>query len=144
MKMEASGFPKSGPQNKAKPSAAKKLGIEGTAFHVLFSLFFLQSVLATPHFNLSRDSLRLETVEHLILQLRRMNAVTFYRELIDWLLSNVTDENMFLIQSFATCCSLGWCVRPCGVWADGGYTDTVTKAPLASMAHPLETGSRAH
>jgi hypothetical protein len=89
----------------------KKLGIEGKAFHVLFCLLFLHSAVATPYLNLSRDSLpQLETVEHLIQQLRRMNAVTFYRELIDWLLNNVTDWNMFLVQSLATCVSLGWCV----------------------------------
>jgi hypothetical protein len=95
---------------KANPSATK-LGIEGKAFHVLFCLLFLHSAVATPYFNLSRDSLpQLETVKHLIHQLRRMNAATFYRELIDWLLNNVTDWNMFLVQSLATCVSLGWCV----------------------------------
>jgi hypothetical protein len=95
---------------KANPSS-KQLGVEGKAFHVLFCLLFVHSAVATPYFNLSRDSLpQVETVEHLFLQLRRMNAATFYRELIDWLLNNVTDWNMFLVQSLATCVSLGWCV----------------------------------
>lgn len=109
----ASGWPNSGSRVCAR-IVLLCFGIKGRGFHVLFSLCFLRSVLATSSpFNLSRDYLGRETVEHFVLQLRRMNAVTFYGELIDWLLSNVTDENMFLIQSFATCCSLGWCVRPC-------------------------------
>lgn len=99
--------------------------------------------MATPHFNLSRGPLRLEAVEKLVDQIRRMNAVTFYWELIDWIWSNVTDENMFLIQSFATCCSLGWCVRSSYLWV-AGDTDDVIKAPVASMAYPLETRSRAY
>jgi hypothetical protein len=110
-------------QSKAKQTS-KKFGIEGKAFHVLFCLLFLRSVVATPHFNLSRGSLRLEAVEHLVDQLRRMNAVTFYTELIDRISSNVTSENMFLIQSIATCCSLGWCVCPSYVVA--AREDTLT------------------
>jgi hypothetical protein len=96
-----------------KPTACtKKLGIEGKAFHVLLCLLFLLVAVANPYFNLSRDSVpRLETVEHIVHQYR-MNAVTFYRELIDWLLNNVTDWNMFLVQSLATCVSLGWFVKP--------------------------------
>lgn len=129
---------------KQSKASSKKLGTRGIAFHVLLCLCLLRSVVATPHINLSRDSVGLEIVGHAIRQLRRMNAFTFYRELIDWLLSNVTEENMFLIQSVATCCSLGWCVCSCVVCADGADTDAVTKAPLASMAYPLETRSRAH
>ena len=41
-----------------------------------------------------------------------MNAVTYYGELIDWILSHVTDADMFLVQSAVTCCALFWCVRP--------------------------------
>jgi hypothetical protein len=129
---------------KQSKASSKNLGTRGIAFHVLLCLCFLRSVVATPHLNLSRDSVGLEIVGHAIRQLHRMNAFTFYRELIDWLLSNVTEENMFLIQSVATCCSLGWFVCSCIVCADGADTDAVTKAPLASMAHPLETRSRAH
>jgi len=128
----------------SRAASSKKLGTRGIAFHVLLCLCLLRSVVATPHLNLSRDSVGLEIVGHAIRQLHRMNALTFYRELIDWLLSNVTEENMFLIQSVATCCSLGWCVCSCILCADGADTDAVTKAPLASMAHPLETRSRAH
>ena len=122
-------------------ASSKKLGTRGIAFHVLLCLCSLRSVVATPYFNLSRDSAGLEIVGHALRQLRRMNAFTFYRELIDWLLSNVTEENMFLIQSIATCCSLGWCVCSCIVCADEADTDALTKAPLASMAYPLETRS---
>ena len=37
-----------------------------------------------------------------------MNAATYYAELIDWLLSHVTDTDMFLLQSAVTCGALFW------------------------------------
>ncbi|CAD6505282.1 BgTH12-00774 [Blumeria graminis f. sp. triticale] len=37
-----------------------------------------------------------------------MNAVTFYSVLFDWILDHVTDYNMFIIQSVATCSALIW------------------------------------
>ena len=43
-----------------------------------------------------------------------MNAVTYYGELIGWILSHVTDADMFLVQSAVTCCALFWYVLPCG------------------------------
>ena len=39
-----------------------------------------------------------------------MNAATYYGELIDWILSHVTDADMFLVQSAVTCCALFWFV----------------------------------
>lgn len=39
-----------------------------------------------------------------------MNAFTYYRELIDWLLSHVTETEMFLLQSAVTCGALVWYV----------------------------------
>jgi hypothetical protein len=39
-----------------------------------------------------------------------MNAVTYYGELIDWILSHVTDADMFLVQSAVTCGALFWFV----------------------------------
>lgn len=41
-----------------------------------------------------------------------MNAATYYSELIDWLLSHVTESDMFLVQSAVTCCALFWYVWP--------------------------------
>lgn len=37
-----------------------------------------------------------------------MNAQTYYRELIDWLLSHVNDSDMFVMQSMVTTCALFW------------------------------------
>jgi hypothetical protein len=91
-------------------ASATKLGIVWKAFHVLFWLFFLVSLAVIPLLILSGVSAGLDTVQHLLRQLRRMNALTFYKELYAWLLSNATARNMFLIQSIATCYSLGWCV----------------------------------
>jgi hypothetical protein len=39
-----------------------------------------------------------------------MNAVTYYGELVNWILSHVTDANMFFLQSAVTCCALSWFV----------------------------------
>ena len=39
-----------------------------------------------------------------------MNAAAYYGELIDWILSHVTDADMFLVQSAVTCCALFWFV----------------------------------
>jgi hypothetical protein len=41
---------------------------------------------------------------------RLMNAVTYYGELVNWILSHVTDANMFFLQSAVTCCALSWSV----------------------------------
>ncbi|KAF4631987.1 hypothetical protein G7Y89_g6147 [Cudoniella acicularis] len=37
-----------------------------------------------------------------------MNAVTFYREVFEWIVDHVTDKNMFLVQSAVTFCALSW------------------------------------
>jgi hypothetical protein len=42
-----------------------------------------------------------------------MNAVTFYREQVDWILGHVTDADMFLVQSVVTCGALFWFVSSC-------------------------------
>lgn len=42
------------------------------------------------------------------LELFCMNAATYYAELIDWLLSHVSDTDMFLLQSAVTCGALFW------------------------------------
>lgn len=39
-----------------------------------------------------------------------MNSATSYSELIDWILSHVTDADMFIVQSAVTCGALCWCV----------------------------------
>lgn len=39
-----------------------------------------------------------------------MNATTYYQELAHWLLSHVTDADMFLMQSAVTCGALFWYV----------------------------------
>ena len=39
-----------------------------------------------------------------------MNAATSYGELIDWILSHVTDADMFIVQSAVTCGALFWFV----------------------------------
>jgi hypothetical protein len=38
----------------------------------------------------------------------RMNAITFYSELVNWSLNHVTDRNMFIIQSALTCGAIIW------------------------------------
>lgn len=40
-----------------------------------------------------------------------MNAIQFYRELVDWILSHVTDADMFIVQSVVTCGALFWFVH---------------------------------
>ena len=47
-----------------------------------------------------------------------MNATTYYLELAQWLLSHVTDADMFLIQSVVTCGALFWYVEACYSLAD--------------------------
>ena len=42
-----------------------------------------------------------------------MNAVTYYGELVDWILDHVTDVDMFIVQSAVTCGALFWFVSPC-------------------------------
>jgi hypothetical protein len=42
----------------------------------------------------------------------RMNALTYYSELADWVLNHVTDSNMFYVQSVVTCTALVWFVSP--------------------------------
>lgn len=85
-------------------------GIDGVVLHALLCLFLLNSALATSSANLSfNDSLPFETIEQFVSH-GRMNAIAFYRQLMDWFVNNVTDWNMFLIQSLATCGSLIWCV----------------------------------
>lgn len=37
-----------------------------------------------------------------------MNAATFYRERIDWVLNHATERNMLIIQSIGTCVALLW------------------------------------
>jgi len=44
-----------------------------------------------------------------------MNAVTYYGELFDWVLSHVRDADMFLVQSVVTCGALFWCVSMDGL-----------------------------
>lgn len=44
----------------------------------------------------------------LLYQIFCMNAQTYYRELIDWLLSHVNDSDMFVMQSMVTTCALFW------------------------------------
>jgi len=39
-----------------------------------------------------------------------MNAITYYTELMSWLLSHVTDTDMFLVHSIVTCSALFWSV----------------------------------
>jgi hypothetical protein len=41
----------------------------------------------------------------------RMNAITFYSELVNWSLNHVTDRNMFIIQSALTCGAVIWFVH---------------------------------
>ena len=103
-------------QTRSIPSTTK-LGTVWKAFHVLFWFFSRPSVIAIAILTVSEVSVGLANVQHLLSQLRRMNALTFYKELYDWLMSNVTANNMFLIQSIATCWSLGWCVCPSDLWA---------------------------
>lgn len=74
-----------------------------------------------------------------------MNAVTYYGELIDWILSHVTDADMFLVQSAVTCCALFWCVQPNRRNALLLKSlILLSKAPPSSMAYPLETGTGTH
>ena len=39
-----------------------------------------------------------------------MNAATTYSAPVSWVLSHVTDADMFLVQSAVTCCALFWFV----------------------------------
>jgi hypothetical protein len=39
-----------------------------------------------------------------------MNAATDYSAPVNWILSHVTDADMFLVQSAVTCCALFWFV----------------------------------
>ena len=132
-------------------SIMKRLRLEGKAEHCIFGLLFLHSAVATTttpssysYFNLSRDSFtapQLETFQRFY-DCSRMNAVTFYRELFAWFLNNVTDKNMFLIQTFGTFCSLVWSVWPSALHAPRAEILTIAKASLACISDPSQTSSR--
>lgn len=89
---------------------SKKLGIEGRGVNVPSRILYSLSAVASPYVELARESFpQLESVEQLVDKLSRMNAATFYRELVDWTLNNV---NMFLVQTFVTLVALVWFVCP--------------------------------